>query len=314
MALELEGLDAGLRYDDIRTVFIDNSTFSGHSAVAKRIKKALDLLYERFPKTFKLLRNRTMVQAIITFVCHLQEAGLKVRQGKGLKEFIEYFLNELARQVELGQQATDPDYLTFQRTVNANVRSGARTRQTILLRKLFRLKPDFFSAMSQSGEFAAGINADIGRIGDSIRDLIATSNERYAADHGKDLFKPTNKSAKAINAIGKPIKDLATYKTFIDNLYFIFRESTGQRLADQIPQSFADANDLRTMIQHDVDHGKAGKAAAKRKKLASVFKKYAGVSSPDAIGPEQFTLVQVNILGALETDLHVLAKSLSHST
>lgn len=41
---------------------------------------------------------------------------------------------ELSRQVELGQEATDADYISFQRTVNANVRSGARTRQEQALR------------------------------------------------------------------------------------------------------------------------------------------------------------------------------------
>ena len=165
--------------------------------------------------------------------------------------------------------------------------------------------------MLPTGELAGGINADIARISDSIRNLIATSNERYASKHGKDLFKPTNKSTKAINSIGTPITDLASYNSLIDNLYFIFRESVGQRLTNQLPESFSDVNDLRTMIQHDVDHGKAGKAGTKRKQLAAVFSKYSGVSSPDASGPAQFPLVQVNILGGLESDLHVLAKSLS---
>src|SRR5690606_31620565 len=120
------------------------------------------------------------------------------------------------------------------------------------------------------------------------------------------------KSTTAINSLGKPISDLESYKEFVANAYFIFRESVGQRLANRLPQSFSDANDLRTMMQHDVDHGKHAKAAAKRKKLAMVFSKYSGVSSPDAVGPTQFPLVQVNILGALESDLHVLAKALTH--
>lgn len=314
VSLEIEGLDTGLRYEDIRTVFLENATFSGRSAVAIRIRKALDLLHAQFPKGFKAFRNRTIVQSMLTFVCHLQQAGLKTEKRKALKEFITYFLNELGRQVELGQQATDPDYQTFQRTVNANVRSGARTRQNILLRKLFRKHPDFFLAMSQSGELAVGINNDVTRISDSIRDTIASTNERYAAVHGKDLFKPTNKTTKAIHAISKPITDLDLYKTFIGNLYFIFRESIGQRLVDQLPPSFSDVNDLRTMIQHDVDHGKAAKAASKRKQLAAVFSKYSGVSSSDVVGPAQFPLVQVNILGAIETDMHRLGKSLTHGT
>ena len=168
--------------------------------------------------------------------------------------------------------------------------------------------------MSQSGELVVGINFSVRRISDSIRDIIATTNERYAASHGKDLFKATNKSTKAINAIGKPITYLDSYKNFISNLFFVFRESIGQRLVDQLPPSFAEVTDLRTMMQHDVDHGKAGKAASKRKKLARVFSKYSGVSSPDAVDPAQFPLVQANILGALETDLHALAKSFAQGT
>ncbi len=310
VTLELEGLDAGVRYGDIHTVFLNNATFSGRSAVATRIRNALDLLHKQFPKQFKPFRNRTIVQSVITFICHLQRAGLTSSHYKEVKEFIEFFLNELSRQVELGQQATDPDYLSFQRTVNANVRSGAQTRQTVLLRKFFRYNPTFFSEMSHSTELYAGINADLGRISDLIREHITACNDRYASSHGKDLFKPTNKTSNAINSIAKPINSIDQYKEFVDNLYFIFRESVGQRLKDQIPSSFSDVNDLRTMLQHDVDHGKASRAAAKRKKLATTFRKYVGVSSPDAVDPAQFPLAQVNILDALEGDLRGLAKSL----
>jgi len=308
--LELEGLDAGLRYEDVRQVFTENASFSGHSAVAKRIASALDLLHESFPVPFKQFCNRTIIQSIITLVCHLQPAGMQPEQGVTLAEFIKYFLTELSRQVELGQQATDPDFLTFQRTVNANVKSGARTRQGILLRKLFREHPHFFSPLSQSTEVAGGVNADVKRLAASICILITTANERHAAKNGSDLFKPTNKTAAAQTALGTPVTSLDGYKAFVDNLYFIFRESVGQRLAGQFPSSFVHVNDLRTMLHHDVDHGKAGAVSSKRKALAAVFARYAGAPSPDAIDPSQFPLVQANILGALETDLHALAKSL----
>jgi len=250
------------------------------------------------------------VQSIVTLVCHLQQAGLKPGTEKSLKEFIEFFLGELSKQIELGQNATDPDFLVFQRTVNANVKSGARTRQMILLRKLFRKHPVFFSALSQSAEISKGLTADCATLANTIRDLITASNERYAALNGSDLFKPTNKTATALNAIGSPVTSLDEYKTFIENLYFIFREGVGQRLDGQLPISFVHVKDLRTMLQHDVDHGKAEKVAAKRKHLAAIFSTYSGVPSPDAVDPSQFSLVQANILGTLSTDLSTLAKSL----
>jgi hypothetical protein len=106
------------------------------------------------------------------------------------------------------------------------------------------------------------------------------------------------------------VTSLDEYKTFIENLYFIFREGVGQRLDGQLPISFVHVKDLRTMLQHDVDHGKAEKVAAKRKHLAAIFSTYSGVPSPDAVDPSQFSLVQANILGTLSTDLSTLAKSL----
>lgn len=310
VTLELEGLDAGLRYEDVRKLFNTNALFSPQSAAAKRINKALNYLHNSFPKSFKPFRNRTIVQSIITLVCHLHQVGLQPEQEDTLKEFIKFFLGELSKQVELGQKATDLDFLMFQRTVSANVKSGSGTRQAMLLRKLYQRSPDFFSALSHSAEIADGLNSDIAIQAGTIRKLITSSNERYAAQNGADLFKPTNKTANALAALGTPVTTLGEYKTFVENLYFIFREGTGQRLDGQLPASFIDVNDLRTMLQHDVDHGKAGKVAAKRKHLASVFSKYSGFPSPDAVDPSQFALVQANILGALSADLSGLAKSL----
>jgi hypothetical protein len=109
--------------------------------------------------------------------------------------------------------------------------------------------------------------------------------------------------------VAKPIKSLEDYKNFIDQAYFLFRESIGQRLAGKMPKSFADVNDLRTMLQHDVDHGEAKKVVKKRKHLGNVFKAYSGAGSPDAVAPADFTLVQVNILGAIVRDVNALGRS-----
>jgi hypothetical protein len=63
------------------------------------------------------------------------------------------------------------------------------------------------------------------------------------------------------------------------------------------------------MLQHDVDHGSANKAAKKHKHLKTVFEIYSGSPSPDAVDPAKFILVQVNILAAVTSDLNALAKS-----
>lgn len=128
-------------------------------------------------------------------------------------------------------------------------------------------------------------------------------NTAYAHTHGEDLFKATNKTTRSFSRLAKPINDLSGYTAFIDDLYFIFRESIGQRLADRLPASFADVNTLRTDLQHDVDHGGAKKVKSKQKKIGETFEKYSGVKSPQLLDPERFILVQANLLSALDLDL-----------
>ena len=58
-ALEIDGLDVGLRYDDLHAVFESQSQFSSNSNVAKRIKAALDFVEVGFDdQNGRLLRNR----------------------------------------------------------------------------------------------------------------------------------------------------------------------------------------------------------------------------------------------------------------
>ena len=305
--MEIEGLDAGLRYDDIRPVFNSNSEFSGQSAAAKRIRKALDILNSALPQPYPYFRNRTLVQSFVTLTCHLLRNGFDAKKSDDLRQFSNHFLSELGKQVELGQLASDPEYLAFQRSISANVRSGAKSRQEVLMRKLLRFDPTFFSTLTHTSEIASGVIADIKTTAKAIRELISDINDNYAGVHGNDLFKATNKTAKALSSLGDTVHDSNDYAKLIDNLYFLFRESIGQRLSNAIPDSFADVNDLRTMVQHDVDHGKASKAAAKRRKLGNVFKKYAGTTtSHNTLDPVLFPLCQSNILAALEGDLRIL--------
>ena len=159
---------------------------------------------------------------------------------------------ELAEQVEMGQLATDSDYVTFQRSVNANVKGGARTRQEIMLRKLFRIATDLANVFDPSIIAQSGVSGYISAVGDSIVQLIDQLNKAHAAKTGEDLFKATNKTAQALLKIRKPAKDFADYESLIDDLYFLFRESVGTRLNGTWPTSFAHINDLRTDLRHDV--------------------------------------------------------------
>jgi hypothetical protein len=215
-------------------------------------------------------------------------------------------MDNLNRQIEMGQSATDSEYITFQRSVNANIKGGARTRHSILLRKLLTSSPKLADLFDPSIVAESGVTGRISALGDSISNLIEQINKKNELAKGEDLFKPTNKTTQAQLRMRKPINTFEAYKTLIDDLYFQFRESVGQRLADAWPTSFIDVNDLRTDLRHDVDHGDEAKVRSKRQKIGRAFIKYAGQGTPETLDPTKLPLVQANLLVAIEGDLRVL--------
>ena len=186
------------------------------------------------------------------------------------------------------------------------MKGGARARQEIMLRKLFRVAPELAEIFDPAVIAESGVSGRITVLGDSIVQLINQINGKHAAKAGDDLFKATNKTTQALLRIRKPLKDLDGYEAFIDDLYFLFRESAGTRLEGMWPLSFGHIKDLRTDLRHDVDHGDAAKVRSKRRKAGATFKLYAGQGTPDTIEPVKFVLIQSNILGAVEGDLRTL--------
>jgi hypothetical protein len=302
-ALEIEGIETGLRYDDLKTIFEGQANFSPKSTVAKRLQAIFDYLDQVFPERSPLLRNRTVVQSFATFVSRLIQTGKSTGHEDKVLRFFTGFMKELATQVELGPNATDFDYIRFQKSINANVRSAARTRHEILLRKMLMLEPALTDLFDPTIVAESGLSGRIKELGDSIATLIHTINTAYAAENGEDLFKATNKTTYAITTIGKSISDYTGYQKLIDNLYFVFHEGVGTRLDVKRPDSFVDVNTLRTELQHDVDHGDKAKVKAKRAKAGVTFEKYSGAASPLTLAPERFAVVQANLMTALEADL-----------
>ena len=127
-------------------------------------------------------------------------------------------------------------------------------------------------------------------------------NSAYSAIHGDDLFKSTNRTTNALMSLKAPASNLDSYTHLIDDLYFIFRESIGQRIAT-LPESFVDVNTLRTERQHDVDHGNATAVRSKRKKAGATFAKYSGAKTPELLDAACFPLSQAKLLAALSADL-----------
>jgi hypothetical protein len=218
VAIEIEGLDVSLRYDDLRALFEAQENFSPASSVGKRTKDALDYLDRVFnDENSPLLRNRSIVQSFVTLGAYVVKLGRVLGSGERIRNFFEHFTKELSRQVELGQKATDQDYIAFQKTVNANVKSGARTRHEILLRKLLIFDPTFAQLLGPESLAESGIGSHSNNLRDAIVTSVTQLNANYSAKHGDDLIKLTNRNLKALNQIGTPISDLNGYGTLIDS-------------------------------------------------------------------------------------------------
>lgn len=303
VAIEVEGIDTGLRFDDLKKIFSSQKSFSSTSAVAKRLVLALDFLAAAFPKKNIRLKNRTIVQSLITLACRVVENKPKNDLPVIIARFTNAFLYGLSRQVELGQSATDYDLIRFQRSINANIKAGARIRHEVMLRKAFIYDARIAETFSPAAIATSGVGQRVLELSEDVTAKIGQLNTAYAHVHGEDLFKATNKTTQALSRIGKPLSDFSGYKAFIDDLYFIFRESIGQRLSERMPISFSDVNMLRTDLQHDVDHGETRKVKSKQKKIGDTFEKYSGIKSPQLIDAERFILVQANLLSALDLDL-----------
>jgi hypothetical protein len=307
-AVELEGIDAGLRYDELKAVLEAGKNFSPRSGSAKRIKDSLDILDNLNAEQKVRFRNRTFVQSALTLTCRLADSVKeKPSAVAALGTFFRQFLTELNRQIELGNRATDKDYMEFQRTVNANIKKGARIRQAILTRKLLAAFPQMSDSLDAVaiGEVASA--SAMRSLAATISETIASLNAQHASKKGTDLFKPTNRTVQAQHSLGVPVKDFQGYKALIDNLYFLFHEGPADRLEGQNLPAFSDVNDLRTDLRHDLDHGKGSKVRVKRRKAGATFQKYSGVPTPESLDPEKFAIVQANLLGSLINDLNSIA-------
>ena len=57
--------------------------------------------------------------------------------------------------MEKGQAATESDFISFQKSVNADVKTGPVTRDRVLLRKLFQFDPAFLESANSDAAAAA---------------------------------------------------------------------------------------------------------------------------------------------------------------
>ena len=215
MALRLDfGLTICVPFSRAKLIFPTNLM------LPKNCKAAVDFLDIGFEVASPYLRNRTVVQSLITLTGRLIGFGKGDGHEKTLAKFIGEFMDELSRQVELGADAKDADYIDFQKTVTANRRGGPKTRQEILLRKLLASNPAFSTLLDPASVEESGLLTQIKRDAEAIIRLIGSINSQYSAEKGEYLFKPTNKTALSQHELSQRVLSYDDYESLINNLYF----------------------------------------------------------------------------------------------
>lgn len=128
-ALEIEGFDFRLRYEDLKDLADSQAGFSEKSQAAQRLINTLDYLDRVFPDRNPVLRNRSTIQSFITLTASVVAGNRTDGTESQMREFFESFSSQLARQNELGTHATEAPYLEYQRTLSANVKTGPKDRR-----------------------------------------------------------------------------------------------------------------------------------------------------------------------------------------
>jgi len=312
--VEARGIQPQMRYKQLESLLKDNRTFSHSSDTAKKIQGAADFLSKAFPHKCTVVRNRANTLSICMLAGRLQAQGLTSDKAVApFRDFVQTFFGQLSAEVQKGAKAVDKELLRYQQAITSGSTGGEsiRARIEILIKRLATHSVTFSSLLSAYPETGDAASLAIRELHETSRTLVYEVNRTYSATAGEDRFKMTTKSSKAIDTLGMVCRDIATYGNFIDALYFLVYEGSGNcnRLPSSPPPDFVmDVKFLRADIRHDLDHGAKKNVAKKITRNAAVFEKYSGKKTPEECGPDEFLIIQLRVLQALVQFLTNLKK------
>ena len=307
--IEARGVQPQMRFLQLEAFLRDNRSFDSASAVGKRIKSSLRYLELAFPREATELRNRASVLSVCMLAARVVEANIPRSTAPRFGAFIRKFFADLTAEVEKGAEATDADLLAYQEAISYGSTGGDSISQrlSILGQRLVTFD-SAFNAVPHPGGKVDGGTTTLEGISEEISSLIYRVNERAASTAGEDTFKLTNKSARGIQRIASVCKNESDFKDLADSLYFIVYEGSGdcKRLPSPPPEFAMDVKFLRNHLRHDLDHGDAREIAKKRRRSASILRKYLGKPSIAECGPADFSAGQLRLLDELKLMLRQL--------
>lgn len=312
--LEIEGVPNQLRLPELTKFLEGYVNFSSTSNSAKRLKAAVELLDEAFPKKARALRNRSAMLAFLRVAARFADKKPSKEIIASIGRLIAGFDQALRREIERGSDATDADLLKFQETITSNLTSGAviRERERVLWKKLLLAEPQLAEILGNEPEILAPLKQEAVRAADAAVKLVHAINEGYVGD-GIDLFKLTNKTTRALARLGEPLESVERFGVLIDDLYFLLYEGSGdcKRLPDGIPDFVARIRLMRTELRHDIDHGKTAKVKKKKSEAVTAFSRSIGFPSPDVAPAESWPAIHARLLNELESCLKEVRDSLA---
>ena len=98
----------------------------------------------------------------------------------------------------MAQGATDYDFIRFQKSINANVKGGARVRQEIMLRKALMNNSVLADAFDSSAVISSGVQGRVKELAENISTHISRIND-VILDDGDDLFESDEQNCTGPN-------------------------------------------------------------------------------------------------------------------
>lgn len=304
--IQARGIQPQMRFPQLEQFLKDNRSFNKVSETAKCIKQAVKYLEKAFPARAEVLRNRASVLSICMLAARVVEAKISVDSASRFGAFVRKFFSALTAEVEMGSHATDTELLQYQEAISYGSTGGESIRQrlSILERRLATFGPEF-TTLLRGAKVDGAVQKKLSTLSEELSTLIYAVNEKASSNTGDDMFKMTNKSSRAMKGLGDSCTSEKEFGQLVDRLYFLVYEGSGEckRLPAPRPVLAIDVKFLRNYLRHDLDHGDAYEAAKKRRRGATVLRKYTGKGSLGECGPEDFTAAQLRLLEQLKSML-----------
>lgn len=318
--LEKRGI-SNAKFKDLKEFFETHKTFNKEGKIAKKIIRVLNYLNIAFEEKASEIKNRAAIVSIYLLISRLMEKSSLKGKEKTFRDFYLDFLRDLKSQVEKGSLADDPELLLYQSAVTqaADSKESIQRRHSILVKRLVEFEPDFgqFIEKTELKKLAELERLQkISKLRDEIVSSIAECNKIFSSKQGEDLFKITSEVFRNVQNLDNPIKSKDDFGDFIDALYKIIYEGTGN--LKRTPENFKEKDDfigfeikhLRTDLRHDYEHGKEKDIQKKKKIISEIYKKYTGKSAVSSLTKSLFNKMQQNLLENVLLFLKELKNSL----